>query len=242
MTEFRVSDFLTLKLELGKTNIYVKGKLFNQCKRLLIDIPIDDIEQYEGISVDEIYDSLIIQQGQGMKYDIDPETEFWAHCSNIQMWYENDYDTRLLHGNLSFPLLKGLVEVGDPIANKVFKSEIVKRFDETHPAGIKYILEQKLLNYLDIDEMCPFFDQNQYLFNFDFSKPYPNDSYSIINIADMLLDAFNNNKLNQKYSLILFNILHFFLKYSGYKSDTYELFLCRFSNCRFCRPAAVLQR
>lgn len=32
MREFKVNEYITLKLEGGKTNIYVKGQLFNQCK------------------------------------------------------------------------------------------------------------------------------------------------------------------------------------------------------------------
>ena len=36
--------------------------------------------------------------------DITPKQEFWAHCSNLQTWNENYYDTRLIHTNLAFPL------------------------------------------------------------------------------------------------------------------------------------------
>ena len=40
--EFRINEYLTLKLEEdGKTFIYVAGKLFRQCKYLLINIPVD---------------------------------------------------------------------------------------------------------------------------------------------------------------------------------------------------------
>ena len=46
----------------------------------------------------------------------------------MQVWYENNYDTRLLHSNFSFPLLKKLSEVGDLLAKKVFKYEIAQRF------------------------------------------------------------------------------------------------------------------
>ncbi len=43
---------------------------------------------------------------------IPPETEFWAHCSNLQVWAENNYDTRLLHMSIAFSLLKELAEAG----------------------------------------------------------------------------------------------------------------------------------
>ena len=44
---------------------------------------------------------------------IDPETEFMGHCSNLQAWYEYDYDLRILHSSLSIPLLKKLAFLGD---------------------------------------------------------------------------------------------------------------------------------
>jgi hypothetical protein len=45
--------------------------------------------------------------------NIPPEIRFWAHCSNLETWGENNYDTRLIHSNLAFPLLKKLTEAGD---------------------------------------------------------------------------------------------------------------------------------
>ena len=56
------------------------------------------------------------------------KTEFRANCSNLQAWVENGYDTRLLHRNLAFPLLKKLTNVGDLHAKKVFKDEIANKY------------------------------------------------------------------------------------------------------------------
>ena len=36
--EFKINKYITLKLENCKTNIYVEGELFNQCKFLLLNI------------------------------------------------------------------------------------------------------------------------------------------------------------------------------------------------------------
>jgi len=139
--EFKVNDFITLKLEEGNTNIYVNGEPFDQCKYLMLNIPIEDTKRFLSLSltreifediesIDEVVEKLgwTYDGQEGVEYDIDPETEFWGHCSNLQAWYEHNYDTRLLHSNLSFPLLKELVEAGDTVAKKVFKEEIVKRF------------------------------------------------------------------------------------------------------------------
>ena len=114
MKEFRVNKFITLRLEEGKSNIYVNGLLFRQCKYIMIRAKIDNIFNID--SVDELSDSsidktaeLLDHSMEGMKpiiIDLPEETRFWVHCSNLQMWAESNYDTRLLHRNLAFPLLK----------------------------------------------------------------------------------------------------------------------------------------
>jgi len=43
MNEFIVNKFIKLKLEDNKTIIYVNNERFNQCKFLLLDIPIDEM-------------------------------------------------------------------------------------------------------------------------------------------------------------------------------------------------------
>ena len=115
-----------MKLEKGKTVIYVNEKKFLQCKYLLIEIPRNEIEYFEDIaSIDEVSERLdhsLEKSINGKK--LTPEIEYWGHCSNLQTWVENLYDTTLLHSSLAFPLLKKLTDVGDPIASKVFKEEI----------------------------------------------------------------------------------------------------------------------
>ena len=85
--------------------------------------------------------------------DISPEAEFWGHCSNLQAWYENDYDTRLLHRNLAFPLLKALTDAGDPLAKKVFKEEIAMRLESGYPTVVRYLVDQGYLQYLTNEEL-----------------------------------------------------------------------------------------
>ena len=155
--EFKVNEYLSLRLEEGKTNIYVRGRFFQQCKFLLLDIPLENSEEYSNInSIDEAADRLGWQyEGQiGVTvYKLDPDTEFWGHCSNLQAWWEHEYDTLLLHSNLAFPLLKVLVDAGDSIAQKVFKEEIALRIVSGYPKVFQYLLEQNYLNYLSINEL-----------------------------------------------------------------------------------------
>ena len=103
--EYKINNFITLKLENNDTKIFVNNQLFNHCKILLLEIPEEKLETTEDISsIDEAKDHL----SRGMeknKFIIEPEVAFFGHCSNLQAWAENNYDTRLLHSNLSFPLL-----------------------------------------------------------------------------------------------------------------------------------------
>ena len=132
--EFIVNEFLSLKLEEDITMIYVAEEPFIQCKFLLLEIPTQTMTSLDDMkSIDEAAQELdrsLEPEDEFTRVDkIPPETEFWGHCSNLQAWYENDYNTSLLHSNLAFPLLKKLTEAGDLLARKVFKDEVASRYD-----------------------------------------------------------------------------------------------------------------
>lgn len=108
MKEFKVNDYLSLLLINDETVIYVNNERFQQCKYLLLDIPVDKISSLDEIeSVDEAAEKLddSLEPIEGRVDKIPPEVEFWGHCSNLQVWYEHDYDTRLLHRNLNYSIL-----------------------------------------------------------------------------------------------------------------------------------------
>ena len=145
MKEFKVNEYITLRLENQKTIIYIKEVLFQQCKFLLINIPVEEISIFNKIeSIDEAAELLdqSLHEMDSYHYNISPDVEFWAHCSNLQVWAENEYDTRILHRNLAFSLLKKLSESGDPLAKKRYKEEIAERF--VHGSiKIQYFLEEE---------------------------------------------------------------------------------------------------
>lgn len=155
MIEFKINDYIVLKLEDSKTNIYISDKLFKQCKFLLLNIPINNVEAYDEIaSIDEAEEQLDgILEDNNDKISLRPDVEFWAHCSSLQAWYENGYDSCLLHRNLAFPLLKKLTEVGDSHAIRMFKEEIMKRLNSNHPNVIKYLIEEHFIDYLDREDV-----------------------------------------------------------------------------------------
>ena len=88
------------------------NKEFIQCKFLLFTFDRTNIDDYKEIqSMDEareILDGSMEYQGRS-SFHINIMTEFWGHCSNLQVWAENDYDTRLLEKTIAFPLLQEFI-------------------------------------------------------------------------------------------------------------------------------------
>jgi len=160
--EFIINNFITLKLRNdGVTIIFMESEEFDQCKYLLIHIPADKVESInEYKSIDEVEEKLghDLEPQEGRVDLIPPETEFWGHCSNLQAWAENNYDTRILHRNLAFPLLKRLTEIGDSVAKKVFKEEIAKRIENGCINVVLYLIEQNYLKHLNKEEMEVLFE------------------------------------------------------------------------------------
>jgi len=197
--EFVVNKFITLKLEEGKTHIYVNGNYFNQCKILLLNIPVNKISSLDEIEsiddaiekIDQLNEELIIH----------PEFIFWGHCSNLQVWAEYNYDSRLLHRNLAFPLLKELVNVGDPIAKQVFKEEIAKRIESGNLTVIIYLLNEGYLRYLEKEESENLLEE-QFLIILNKLESVEKEYYKI-RVFLRLIEAIKGTEiLKTNYSLI----------------------------------------
>ncbi len=154
--EFKINEYLELRLEDAKTNIYIGERLFNQCKYLLLNMSSDNFKRYDKIeSMDEAAEKLdrSMEARVSSKHYFSPETEFWGHCSNLQAWYESNYDTRILHRNLAFPLLKALAEAGDKLAKTVFKEQLALRLESGYPSVVLFLVNQDYLNYLTEEEL-----------------------------------------------------------------------------------------
>ena len=155
MNEVRINEYITIRLEGKKSNIYIKEELFKQCTFLLINIPVEEILSFNKIeSIDDAAELLdpTLEEIEGYHYNITPEVEFWAHCSNLQVWYENDYNTRLLHSNLAFSLLQKLSKSGDPLAKKRYKEEIAQRFIYGNTKIQSFLREEGYLKDLSREE------------------------------------------------------------------------------------------
>lgn len=155
MIKFKINDYLSLRFEDEKTIIYVAGKRFRQCINLMLDIPVDDIREFDQIdSIDEAAEKLgKLMEDESLLRIIPAKVEFWGHCSNLQVWSENNYDTRILHSNIAFPLLKKLSESGDIVALRVFKEEIAKRFSEGNENVRTFLIEEWYMDLLSREEV-----------------------------------------------------------------------------------------
>lgn len=115
---------------------------------------MDEITSLEDIeSIDELVDridSLNVSSNE-KKSSINPEDEFWGHCSSLQIWAENDYNTNLLHGSLAFPLLAKLSSMGDPLAKKVFKKEVIRRLSSRYFPTVFRLIEAGYTFYFEYE-------------------------------------------------------------------------------------------
>ena len=151
LLEKKINDYITLRFENNRTIIYVAGRRIIQCVHLVLNIQNRDVPMYDDIeSIDEAAD-IYRKQGRNVGFEsgfthIPPEQEFWGHCSNIQAWVENDYDTRILMSNLSFPLLRELTRAGDPVAKRVYKEEVAQRLESGYPSVVQYLLTQGFID------------------------------------------------------------------------------------------------
>jgi hypothetical protein len=137
------------------------GRLFRQCKKLVVNIPTNNIDSVRGFAtIDEVANATKDLLEDSVSVKIPPTLEFWGHCSNIQTWFENEYDTSLLHSDLAFPLLRELNELGDPIANKVIKNEISKRLKSGKDSVILFLLENHYLDIFSKEELISIYNNN----------------------------------------------------------------------------------
>jgi len=219
-TEFKINDYLSLELWGGKTFIYVNGKKFKQCKYVLLNIPIEDIQKYSSIeSIDEIIYNLDHSLEEYPEI-LTPEVEFWSHCSNLQAWAENNYNTDILDSFLSFPLLKKLTKEGDLQAKRVFKEEIVKRLIRGDINNVLYLINEGYLEFLTNEEITSVLSSENCLLFEKIFNIFKKGSYDQFNEADIVYDDIGKylylkieKKLKEAFDTKSIEDLYTFLNY-----------------------------
>lgn len=147
--ELDIGDHIKLRLEYDKIELLVNDEYFDFCAVIVAQIPVEKLEEVN--SVDDLIPYEKDLEDHSSKIPL--KAQFWAHASNLQAWVEHEYDTRLLHRNIAFPLLEKLTKVGDPLAKKKFKAEIAKRYSSGNPTVIEFLNLGGYLNYLSDEEM-----------------------------------------------------------------------------------------
>ncbi len=134
-----------------------------------------------------------------------PEEEFKGHCSNLQVWVENNYDTCLLHKNLAFPLLKKLSSVGDPVAKEVLVQEIVERFKSKSTSVQTFLIQQGFLSFLEagyIEDLFQYVVDRQVFYSLAGHYKRSEDLLLEIKALNLLVKA---DSINYTYNMALAN-------------------------------------
>nr|MDO8088464.1 hypothetical protein [Candidatus Sigynarchaeum springense] len=125
----------------GRARVLVGGKPFLHCSFVVASIPAGsdkDIDSIDDLATSLAHDARVLE-GPDVRRYLTPAEEVLAHASNLQAWAEHDYDTRLLHSNIAFQLLKELARAGDEVAAHVIESEIDIRFNTGTPLTRYYM-------------------------------------------------------------------------------------------------------
>jgi len=71
----------------------------------------------------------------------------------MKKWVEENYNYQLLNDFSAFNILKKLYEIGDPLAEKVFRKEIISAFKSNNTSIAKDLKRGGFLNYINQKEM-----------------------------------------------------------------------------------------
>lgn len=140
-----INEHLDMRMHDGKPTIFIDDRPFLACSFLVANLKNDDPNITMINSIDELADfqgTRIFEGNHGLykEYGMQEIEILQAHASNIIAWVENGYDTRILHSNLAFPLLKKLARAGDAKAKRVLHAEIIERLkSEFYPTSMTII-------------------------------------------------------------------------------------------------------
>jgi hypothetical protein len=163
--EFKISNLLSVRLDCNGPRMYVKGQPFNQCAYPVINggghrdnhVEHNDdgkeprVSRKAAGSVDAFLwkeHRTLDHPGYVQNPKMSMQELFWGLCSTLQAWVENDYDTRLLHANLAFPLARALANAGDSAAKAMFEREVIARWKSDFEPVQTYLFHGGFLNAL----------------------------------------------------------------------------------------------
>ena len=156
--EYTINEFISLKLIFSKTIIYVDSEIFLTCQKIALNLLPHDFQKYRIFyNIDDIIE-FYKKNNSNTSVEISPQEEFWDHCSNLQAWVENDYNTSIISKNLGFPILLELSKRDIARFNLKLKKELIERIKTGGLKAILYFLADTETNYLNYLTEDDFFD------------------------------------------------------------------------------------
>ncbi|MBY8992556.1 MAG: rhomboid family intramembrane serine protease [Candidatus Lokiarchaeota archaeon] len=141
-SKIKINDYITVCLEHNKILIYIQGERFQELEYSFLNkiLNASENQKEETKTQGKITENIFKNDSKNNYFNI--------FANILKFWIRNNYDTGILLYNFSFPLLKKLVEVGDPQAKKVFINEILKNLWGADPLVVKYLIKEKYDNYV----------------------------------------------------------------------------------------------
>lgn len=171
-----------------------------------MNVPLSEVHDYESIDqASDFYNKQLEHKITPQDVGLTPEEEFKGHCSNLQVWVENNYDTCLLHRNLAFPLLTKLSKVGDPIAQDVLAQEIIERFKSGSTTVQLYLIINYYLRLLKteaVEDLLPYIVDKRVLACLGVYFELEKDLISEIKVLNLLVKM---DLINYEYLMVLAN-------------------------------------
>lgn len=141
-------ELFSVNLIKNKSVIFIAGREFMTCHFVPLAIPIKIFPKLKHIdSINDVIDNL------DHSFERTPpkwihgekvgELDFFVNCSNLQVWVEHDFDTRLLDYRLSFPLLKALGKINIR-ARMRYREELIERYKASQNIDISGYLKERI--------------------------------------------------------------------------------------------------
>ena len=163
--EFKINNYITLKMENTNINLYVKNELFPYHNYVLyLAIPEEGINflkqtnQFDH-TVEKICPS---PKRYCCSANYSCESVFEKYGSILQIWVRNKYNMQLIPWPLALPLLKKLAEIGDITAKNALLKGITTYYMNNESNVMKFVLDFGYLSIFTKGELALFFEKINY--------------------------------------------------------------------------------
>lgn len=245
--EYIVNENISLRLVRRRLQTYTMlmlgGVHFQSFNKLPIGV---------FINLPNIKDKIYTFDQDPNKYDtvVEAKEEFNKYCSIFKKWAENNYDVKIFNHHLTFPALKRLVELNDPLAEKVYPLHIINSIKTGNIEVLGFLILHGFLEDLTIEKNLEYFNsptsdfRNNVQHAFEIEELYP-FAFSVLKILlDMnipwAMKFFTKNR--GKIKMVLINQFSSPSKDERYRAASYfQYFDQRFENKEYSQIVKMLK-